>query len=417
MENYSILRTIGKGSYAQVYLAVHKPTGRQVALKIINMNEVKDVERMTLRLKREIRLMKSLKHERIVEYFEHFESANGEHVIAMEYVSGGELFDLVLENEGLTEAQAKPLFYQIATAVAHCHKNGIAHRDLKLENILLDKDHKAKLADFGFSKETHAVDQLATYCGSTLYASPEMVLGRPYLGPECDIWGLGVILYAMLTASMPFDDRDWGVFTQSVADADYPEPPNTSLVAQDLISRMLQPDGKRRANIDDVLNHPWLQSMQKERKRSLQAARPQRVAVCHTNSVAAIISQKVIQEAINGCDGACHTDTTSNGHRDSAVVLHCKDCDFLSSVPLVPTDPLLSRKISVSSTCSSGYFSTESISSPLTKSVCSSTKASSSSITSVTYVPPSRKGCTSPAAPIQILCNIEDKDELDLVFA
>lgn len=86
-----------------------------------------------------------------------------------------------------------------------------------------------QLVDFGFSKEAHAIDQLATYCGSTLYASPEMVLGRPYLGPECDIWGLGVILYAMLTASMPFDDRDWPLFTQSVADADYPEPTNTSL--------------------------------------------------------------------------------------------------------------------------------------------------------------------------------------------
>ena len=188
-------------------------------------------------------------------------------------------------------------------------------------------------------------------------------------------------------------------------------------VAQDLISRMLEPDGKKRASIDDVLNHPWLQSIQRERKRSLQAARPRRVAVCHSNSVAANISKKVIQEAINDCDCACHAATNSNGHRDSAVVLHCEDCDLLCSIPLVHTDPLLRRKISVSSNCSSGYFSTESLSSPLTKSICSSTKTSSPSITSIAYVPPSRKGCSSPAAPIQILCNIEDKDELDLVFA
>lgn len=107
-------------------------------------------------------------------------------------------------------------------------QNNLSHRDLKLENILLSESGEAKLIDFGFSKETHPNPMMATYCGSALYASPEMIIGKPYQGPECDIWSLGIILFGMLTACMPFDDSDWGSFLTSISRSDYPEPPNVS---------------------------------------------------------------------------------------------------------------------------------------------------------------------------------------------
>jgi len=144
--------------------------------------------------------------------------------IIMEYIPGGELFDYVQKQEGMNELNGREMFRGILEGVQHCHKHGIAHRDLKLENILLTKENKPKIADFGFSKNVSSVPLHSSMVGSLLYSSPEIIQGKPYQGPECDIWSLGVILYTMLTATMPFDDSNMGEFLNKIESGVYPSP-------------------------------------------------------------------------------------------------------------------------------------------------------------------------------------------------
>jgi NUAK family SNF1-like kinase len=198
-----------------------------VALKVIEKRAVSMNKKLFLRVRREISNLKRIRHSNVVQIYESFETKS-QFVIAMEYLPNGELFDYVWKRQGLEEAEAKELFTQIAEGVHYCHMNSIVHRDLKLENILLDSNQQPKLADFGFSKEVEHDRFLETYCGSPLYASPEMILGRPYFGSECDIWSLGVILYTMLTATMPFDDRNIPMFLSCVEKGIYPEPADVS---------------------------------------------------------------------------------------------------------------------------------------------------------------------------------------------
>jgi serine/threonine protein kinase len=278
MDNYQVLRKIGSGNFAKVYLAVHTPSGRQVALKVIDKRAVSSKRKLLLRVRREISNLKKLRHGSVVEIYESFETKS-QFILAMEYLPNGELFDYVWKKQGLEEPEARRLFAQIVEGVHYCHKNSIVHRDLKLENILLDENQQPKLADFGFSKEVGREDFLETYCGSPLYASPEMILGRPYFGSECDVWSLGVILYTMLTATMPFDDRDIPSFLSCIEKGIYPEPPEVSESAKDLLARMLDPRPVSRASVEDILSHPWLQQQPEpahcgRQRRHGHAARP-----------------------------------------------------------------------------------------------------------------------------------------------
>ena len=262
----------------------------------------------------------------------------------MEYLSGGELFDYVLDRCGLSDEKARDIFTQIVKAAQHCHENSVIHRDLKLENILLNQDEQPKLVDFGFSKETHLEEMLATYCGSALYASPEMVLCKPYLGPECDIWSLGVILYTLLTATMPFDDSNFTKFASCLEKGEYPEPPGTTELARDLISRMLDPNSSSRATIQEILAHPWM-------KMTTTAKRQRKVNVCYSKDNAENITQTLIDH--NRCDCSCHDEDVRANRRDSVITKHCPDCD-----DIIANDPhqhqYLLRTVS---TNSSGYGS------------------------------------------------------------
>ena len=124
----------------------------------------------------------------------------------MEYVDGGELFDYLVANGRLAEREARAFFQQIISAISYCHQHQVVHRDLKPENLLLDSKYNVKVADFGLSNMITDGDFLKTSCGSPNYAAPEVISGRLYAGPEIDIWSCGVILYALLTGRLPFDD-------------------------------------------------------------------------------------------------------------------------------------------------------------------------------------------------------------------
>lgn len=149
-------------------------------------------------------------------------------MLVMEYAAGGELYDYLSERKKLTEQEARRIFRQIATAVFYCHKHKICHRDLKLENILLDQVGNAKIADFGLSNVFDEQRLLNTFCGSPLYASPEIVKGTPYHGPEVDCWSLGVLLYTLVYGAMPFDGSNFKRLVKQISQSDYYEPKKPS---------------------------------------------------------------------------------------------------------------------------------------------------------------------------------------------
>lgn len=178
-------------------------------------------------------------------------------VLVMEFAAGGELYDYLSERKVLTEDEARRVFRQVATAVYYCHKHKICHRDLKLENILLDEHGNAKIADFGLSNVFDDQRLLATFCGSPLYASPEIVKGTPYQGPEVDCWSLGVLLYTLVYGAMPFDGSNFKRLVKQISQGDYYEPKKPSQ-ASPLIREMLTVCPQRRANIEQICNHWWV---------------------------------------------------------------------------------------------------------------------------------------------------------------
>ncbi|ETE69248.1 MAP/microtubule affinity-regulating kinase 3 [Ophiophagus hannah] len=203
--NYRLLKTIGKGNFAKVKLARHILTGREVAIKIIDKTQLNPTSLQ--KLFREVRIMKILNHPNIVKLFEVIETEKTLYLI-MEYASGGEVFDYLVAHGRMKEKEARAKFRQIVSAVQYCHQKHIVHRDLKAENLLLDADMNIKIADFGFSNEFTVGNKLDTFCGSPPYAAPELFQGKKYDGPEVDVWSLGVILYTLVSGSLPFDGQN-----------------------------------------------------------------------------------------------------------------------------------------------------------------------------------------------------------------
>ncbi|AWP09823.1 putative NUAK family SNF1-like kinase 1-like [Scophthalmus maximus] len=252
---YEVMETLGKGTYGKVKRAVERTSLRTVAIKSISKERITD-DLDKIHIQREIEITSSLRHAHIVRVYEVFESRD-KIVIVMEYASRGELYDYIQERRRLPETEARSIFRQIASAVHYCHKNGVVHRDLKLENILLDQDLNVKLADFGLSNHFQRGSLLQTYCGSPLYAAPEIVKGLPYQGPEVDCWALGVLLYALVYSSMPFDGASHTTLTEQISQGRYhrPNPPSDACA---LIDWLLTVRVDERATIEDVANHWWV---------------------------------------------------------------------------------------------------------------------------------------------------------------
>ncbi|KAI6207147.1 Protein kinase domain-containing protein [Aphelenchoides besseyi] len=252
---FEITRKLGSGTYGKVSLAYDHKTEREVAVKLIKKSAIENKQDL-IRIRREIRIMSMLKHPNIIQIYEVFENKD-KIILVMEYASGGELYDYVSKFGSLAEAEARRIFRQITSAVLYCHKHRVAHRDLKLENILLDVNSNAKIADFGLSNYFADKNLLHTFCGSPLYASPEIINGTPYHGPEVDCWSLGILLYTLVYGSMPFDGHDFNRMVRQIKRGAYYEP-DTPSTASMLIRNMLRVNPERRADIDDIASHWWL---------------------------------------------------------------------------------------------------------------------------------------------------------------
>ncbi|UMM28305.1 hypothetical protein L5515_011206 [Caenorhabditis briggsae] len=252
---FEITKKLGSGTYGKVSLAYDHKFDREVAVKLIKKSAIESKADL-VRIRREIRIMSALNHPNIIQIYEVFENKD-KIILVMEYSSGGELYDYVSRCGSLPEAEARRIFRQITSAVLYCHKHRVAHRDLKLENILLDQNNNAKIADFGLSNYFADKNLLTTFCGSPLYASPEIINGTPYKGPEVDCWSLGILLYTLVYGSMPFDGRDFNRMVRQIKRGAYFEP-ETPSTASMLIRNMLRVNPERRATIFDIASHWWL---------------------------------------------------------------------------------------------------------------------------------------------------------------
>ncbi|XP_029674878.1 serine/threonine-protein kinase MARK2-like isoform X14 [Formica exsecta] len=248
---YKLLKTIGKGNFAKVKLAKHVPTGKEVAIKIIDKTQLNPGSLQ--KLFREVRIMKMLDHPNIVKLFQVIETEKTLYLV-MEYASGGEVFDYLVLHGRMKEKEARAKFRQIVSAVQYCHQKKIIHRDLKAENLLLDSEMNIKIADFGFSNEFTPGNKLDTFCGSPPYAAPELFQGKKYDGPEVDVWSLGVILYTLVSGSLPFD----GSTLRELREGKYRIPFYMSTDCENLLKKFLVLNPTKRASLENIMKDKWM---------------------------------------------------------------------------------------------------------------------------------------------------------------
>ncbi|KAG6538233.1 hypothetical protein ZIOFF_003345 [Zingiber officinale] len=211
------------------------------------------------KIKREIATLKLLKHPHVVRLYEVSASKTKIYMV-LEYVDGGELFDRIALKGRLSEREGRKLFQQLIDAVSYCHDKGVYHRDLKPENVLVDAKGNIKVSDFGLSALPQHLRNdglLHTTCGSPNYIAPEVLSNRGYDGARSDIWSCGVILYVILTGSLPFDDRNLAVLYQKIVRGDTKFPKWLSPGAQDILKRILDPNPITRINVTGIKAHDW----------------------------------------------------------------------------------------------------------------------------------------------------------------
>ncbi|KAJ8288208.1 hypothetical protein COCON_G00008670 [Conger conger] len=257
---YDLDKTLGRGHFAVVKLARHVFTGEKVAVKVIDKTKLDTTA--TGHLFQEVRCMKLVQHPNIVRLYEVIDTQTKLYLI-LELADGGDLFDYIMKHEdGLSEEMAKKYFAQIVHAISYCHRLHVVHRDLKPENVVFfEKQGLVKLTDFGFSNKFQPGKKLTTSCGSLAYSAPEILLGDEYDAPAVDIWSLGVILFMLVCGQPPFQEANDSETLTMIMDCKYTAPHHVSGACRDLIDRMLQRDPKRRASLEEIESHAWLQGV------------------------------------------------------------------------------------------------------------------------------------------------------------
>lgn len=254
--NYKIGKVLGTGSYGYVRLGVNMVTGEQFAIKTLKDPQNKKG------IQREISILKLLEHPNIVKLYDVIEDPKtGTYYLVLELAAGGELFDYIVARGKLKEREARKFFRQIISGVEYCHSNLVIHRDLKPENLLLDTDNNIKINDFGFSNIMTPGERFSTFCGSVSYVAPEIIKNIKYIGPEIDIWSLGVILYTLVCGRLPWPETvDGSPAITNIIEGDYDKTPLMTLSAscQNLIAQVLIPDPLKRATLQDIRHHQWV---------------------------------------------------------------------------------------------------------------------------------------------------------------
>ncbi|KAI8819164.1 kinase-like domain-containing protein [Fimicolochytrium jonesii] len=265
---YVLGRELGKGSTGQVVLGTHTVTKTKVGIKIVDRTHRNnggngryltgsEAERIQHRkLEREITIMRLIHHPAIIQLYDVYDKENWLFLV-MELVEGGELFDHIIQRGRLPEPDALKYFQQIIYGLEYCHGYNICHRDLKPENLLLDREGNIKIADFGMASLQHSGALMKTSCGSPHYACPEIIHGDKYDGAAADIWSVGVILFALVTGNLPFDDKNVRLLLDKVKAGRYAIPDIVGPECKDMIRKMLTVNPERRIKMPAIKEHPF----------------------------------------------------------------------------------------------------------------------------------------------------------------
>lgn len=287
--NYTLGKLIGKGSFGKVYLASHKlSNGSKVrrdpppflmsryTVVLIEWEQVvlKSAKKNDANLAREIHHHRQFIHPHIARLYEVL--VTEELVwLALEWCPGDELYNYLLNKGALEPAKVQRIFTQLVGAVSYVHSKSCVHRDLKLENILLDKHGDVKLVDFGFTREYEGKSNyLQTWCGTVCYSAPEMLKGEKYAGEKVDVWSLGIILYALLVGELPFDDDDEMVTKSKILREDPKYPDNFPPQARELCQALLSKRPILRPTLAEILQNPWLAEHAPRQQETLKLQQP-----------------------------------------------------------------------------------------------------------------------------------------------
>lgn len=279
--DWDFVKTIGAGSMGKVKLAQHNSTGEICAVKIVpraaklyqrahandpplnaqaSAQRQKEFEKEVARDKRTIRegaLGRLLFHPFICRLYEMVPMTNHYYML-FEYVEGGQMLDYIVSHGSLKEKNARKFARGIALALEYCHRNNVVHRDLKIENIMINRKGDIKIIDFGLSNLYSPKTLLKTYCGSLYFAAPELLSAKPYTGPEVDVWSFGVVLFVLVCGKVPFDDQSVLVLHEKIKKGSVVYPADLSKECVSLLSRMLVVDPLKRALLYEVMQHPWM---------------------------------------------------------------------------------------------------------------------------------------------------------------
>ncbi|KAM7318871.1 hypothetical protein ACRRTK_021984 [Alexandromys fortis] len=275
-KDFKILKPLGAGSFGEVKLACHIPTNSHVAIKILSkksnaLNEMNS----------EVQILQTLEHSNIIHFFHVIDTQSRTYIIT-EYVAGKDLRKFLREVKRLKEQEARPIFQQVVSAVYFLHQRRIAHRDIKLKNILIDGDGNVKLCDFGLAVQLAEGQMLNRVCGSLKYMAPEILAREPYDGLAVDMWSLGVVLYVMVTGKYPFSEVTKDGMHRLITNTKYPIFEHLSIPCHIIIAQLLMVPTNRRITICQLVETPWLGPKEKHTAPTTKEILPKLVETMYT---------------------------------------------------------------------------------------------------------------------------------------
>lgn len=255
--DFLLRHKLGQGTFSKVFYSVHAPTGIPVAVKVVEKSSLFGPDDEHERFLEELRIFSNCNHPFIAKFIACLQDP-GYYYIAQEIAEGGDMLHHINGSGGIPESEVRRFFVQLISAIDYLHNTlHVAHRDIKAENVLLDRYNNIRLVDFGLSKVQGNIPIMSTQCGSPEYASPEMVSGEEYEN-STDIWSLGVLTYAMAYCQLPFQDDNFHRLMQKIM---YTEPTYEASISYefiDLLKKMLTKDPHARITLEEIKQHPWV---------------------------------------------------------------------------------------------------------------------------------------------------------------